>query len=118
MSVGNLFRPIAAEPHAAPSTRAASRVIGKHQRAIGSLACLHVGEVFLGEHLRQCFTNREEERFRRSPASCTFKAKRGELPVLMRHKLSEAFVPGKESIQRLEIGESGGPPPRPTPARS
>src|SRR5882724_6512837 len=108
MSVGNLFRPIATDPHAAPSTRTASRAICKHQRAGCSLTCFHVREVFLGEHPRQCFTNRKEERFRRSPASYALKLERSCLPVLMRHQLSVPFVFGKESIQRLEISESRG----------
>jgi hypothetical protein len=85
MSVGNLLRPIATDPHAAPSTRTASRAIGKHQRAGCSLTCFHVREVFLGEHPRQCFANRKEERFRRSPASGTLKRKRSSLPIPMRH---------------------------------
>src|ERR1700722_20605949 len=74
-SVGNLLRPIAAEPHAAPSTRTASRAIGKHKRASRPLAYLYVREVFLGEQPRQCFANREEKRLRRSPASCSLKLK-------------------------------------------
>src|ERR1700722_4473910 len=94
-SVGNLLRPIATEPHAAPSTRTASRAIGKHQRAGRSLTRFHVREVFFGQHPRQCFSNREEQRLRRSPAPCALKAKRSSLPMLVRHQLSEPFIPGK-----------------------
>jgi hypothetical protein len=37
-----LFRTVAADRHAAPSTRAASRMVGEHQRAGRALTCLHV----------------------------------------------------------------------------
>jgi hypothetical protein len=49
--VGNLLRPIAADPHAAPSTRTASRAINKHKSADCSLTGFHVREAFLGQHL-------------------------------------------------------------------
>ena len=59
-AVRGLFGAIAADRHAAPSSRAPARVISKHQGTALSLACLHVGKIFATHELRQCFADRQK----------------------------------------------------------
>src|SRR5580704_2003421 len=64
LSMGNLLRPIAADPHAAPSARTSSSAVGKYQCAGCPLTFFYVGEILFGEDFRHGFADRDEERFR------------------------------------------------------
>src|SRR5262249_5636461 len=68
VAVRSLLGAIAADRHAAPSSRPPPRAVGKHQRAAMSLARFDVGEVFFTHKLRQRLADRQQQRLRRSPA--------------------------------------------------
>jgi acyl-CoA synthetase (AMP-forming)/AMP-acid ligase II len=68
VAVSGLFGAIAADRHAAPSSRPPACTVGEHQRAAMSLTGFDVGEIFLARELRQGFADRQQQRFRRSPA--------------------------------------------------
>jgi hypothetical protein len=57
VAVRGLFSAIAADRHAAPSSRLHPRMVGKHQGAPMSLTSFHAGEIFFTYELRQCFAN-------------------------------------------------------------
>src|SRR3984957_19211070 len=63
-----LFGAIAADRHAAPPSCPPSGMVGERQGAGVSLACFHVGEIFLTDEFSQRFADRQQQRFRRSPA--------------------------------------------------
>jgi len=68
VAVSGLFGAIAADRHAAPSSRPPACTVGEHQRAAMSLTGFDVGEIFLARELRQGFADQQQQRFRRSPA--------------------------------------------------
>jgi len=58
-AVRGLFGAIAADRHAAPSSRPSPRSVGEHQRAAMSHARFHVGEIFFTHEPRQRFADRQ-----------------------------------------------------------
>ena len=67
-AVRGLFGAIAADRHAAPSSRLPPAAVGKHQGAAVTLARFHNGKIFFAHQLRQCLTDRQHQRLGRSPA--------------------------------------------------
>jgi hypothetical protein len=59
-AVRGLFGAIAADLHAAPSSRLHPRMVGKNQGAPMSFTTLHAGEIFFTHELRQCSANRRQ----------------------------------------------------------
>ena len=59
-AVRGLLGAIAADRHAAPSSRSPPRVVGKHQGAAMSLARFDIGEVFLAHKFPQRFADRQQ----------------------------------------------------------
>jgi len=57
--VRGLFGAIAADRHAAPSSRPSPRSVGEHQRAAVSPARFHIGEIFFTHEPRQRFADRQ-----------------------------------------------------------
>jgi hypothetical protein len=60
VAVRGLFGAIAADRHAAPSSRPPPGTVGEHQRAAMSLARFHIREIFFTRELRQRFADRQQ----------------------------------------------------------
>jgi hypothetical protein len=105
VAVRGLFGAIAADRHAAPSSRASARMVGEYQRAARSLACFDAGEVFVTYKSRQNFTDRQQQRFRGSPAPHHAKFQAVAISVAMPHYLAERFVALQDPVQRTEFPE-------------
>ena len=80
-----------------------ARVIGEQQGAGRAFAGLHISEVFLADQLGQSFADRQEQRFRRSPAARAFKAEAAS--GIVGHNPPEAFVACEQQVQGLEFLE-------------
>jgi hypothetical protein len=100
IAVRGLFGAIAADRHAAPSSRSPARMIGKQQRTALSFAGSHAGEIFLTHEFRQRFADRQEQRFRRSPAPHHSQFQAIAIAVVMPCYLVEHFVALQEPVQR------------------
>src|SRR5262249_8059049 len=59
IAMRGLFGAVAADRHAAPPARASACVVGEHQRAAVTFACLHIGEVFLADKSGERFPDRQ-----------------------------------------------------------
>ncbi len=60
LAVRGLLGAIAADRHAAPSSRPAPRTVGEHQGAAMALARFDVGEIFFTDESRQRFADRQQ----------------------------------------------------------
>ena len=100
-----LFGTIAADRHAAPSSRPSPGMIGKHQRAGMPLARFHGGEVYLAHELRQCFADRQQQRFGRSPTSHQLQLQAIAVAMALPRYLAERFVAFQKPVQRTELAK-------------
>ena len=98
-----LFGAIAADRHAAPSSRPPARVVGEHQRAAMSLARLHIGEIFLAHEFRQCFGDRRQKRFGGAPAPRHPQFQAIAIVMAMPRYFVERLVAFQESVERFQF---------------
>ena len=101
----DLFGAIAADRHVAPSSRPSPGMIDKHQRAGMPLAGFHGGEVLLAYEPRQSFADRQQHRFRRSPASYQLQLQAIAVAMAMPRYLAEHFVALQKPIQRIQLAK-------------
>src|SRR5262245_42013878 len=106
VSVSRLLRAIAAERHAAPSSRPAARMVGKEKRAGRSFAGLHVREVFRTDKLRQRLGDRGEQGFGRAPSADRLKLKRILLALWPGNDPLKGGVALQQAIQWLKLGRT------------
>ena len=88
--VRGLLRPVSANIHAAPSSRATSRVIGEEERAAGALARLHIRKILLANKVRKRLADRQQKR-------------RGRWPPARRLKLKgpPAVMPESDTLEKI-----------------
>src|SRR5215470_9468668 len=103
VAVRSLLGAIAADRHAAPSSRPPPRAVGKHQRAAMSLARFDVGEVFFTHKLRQRLTDRQQQRLRRSPAPHHLQLEAIAAVMAILRYPAERLVTLQEPVQRPEF---------------
>jgi hypothetical protein len=83
LSVCRLFCSIAADRHAAPSTRAASSSIDEQKRASRPLARFHIGEVLCADEVGQRSRQGKEKRLRGLPAPLSAPGEAGNSAFLL-----------------------------------
>ena len=99
-----LFRPVAADRHAAPTPRVASRVVGEEQRAGGSLAGLHVRKVFSADEPRKSLGHRQQQRVGRAPSRHGLKLERTRR-IWVRDDPEKAVAVLEQAVERRELRE-------------
>jgi hypothetical protein len=96
--MGNLFRAVAADRHAAPPAGAAARVIGKCQSAGRALARFYIREVFLAHELRQRFSDRQQQRLGRSPTAHPLELQTAGAFSIAGHDACESFITFEQPV--------------------
>src|ERR1700733_7568309 len=104
-AMSRLLGAIAADRHAAPAPRAPCRVVGKQQRAATSFARFNVGKIFLADELRQLFADRQQQRFRRSPAARLMQFQAIAVGVMMTMDLAERFIAREKFVEGIKLAQ-------------
>ena len=104
-AVRDLLGAIAADRHAAPSSRAPACMVGEHQRAAMPLTRFHIGEILLTHELRQRFADRQQERLGGSPATRHPEFQAITVAMAMPRYLIERFVTLQEPVERSQFME-------------
>src|ERR1700733_11270158 len=104
-AMSRLLGAVAADRHAAPAPRAPCGVVGKQQRAATSFARFHVGKIFLADELRQLFADRQQQRFRRSPAARPMQFQAFAVVVMMPMDPAKTLVACEQSVQGIELAQ-------------
>lgn len=98
-----LFGAIAADRHAAPSSRPPPRMIGEYQRAALPFARFDLGEVFLADKFRQSFGDRQQQGFRGSPAPHRLQLKAIAIALATTRYPAECIVTFEELVQGFQF---------------
>jgi len=99
VAMRGLFGAVAANRHAAPSSRPPPRAVHEDQRAAMSLARLQVGEVFFTHEFRHRFADRQQQGFRGSPAPHRAQFEAIAIAGVMSRYLAERFVALQQPVQ-------------------
>jgi hypothetical protein len=83
-------------------------VIGENQGTSRSLARFYIREILPANQLCQNFSDRQEQRLRRSPAPRPLKVEDGCSRMCLGDDSSESFIPRKQEVQRFQLPQIRG----------
>src|SRR5262249_55534830 len=94
-----LFCPVAAHRHAAPASRASTRMVCEHQGAAGTFASLDCCERMAADELCQFLSNDQQQRPTGLTTTKRLQLNRWCIRVCTRYEGAESVVGFKESVQ-------------------